>query len=91
MNTQASIDRVCKMRGLGDIKRGTPCEVDGRKGIVVGGNDSANLNVLFEDSDAVSSCHPDYRMRVLNPWGGCSWISDDIDGQHNTGQEVGEK
>lgn len=77
-NTQEHIDRVCKYRGLPEIKMGTPCEVDGKKGVIVGGNTSANLNVLFESNDTARNCHPGYKMRIFNPWGGVMYESDDL-------------
>ena len=82
-NTQEYIDLICQKRGLPEIKRGTPCEVDGRKGIIVGGNSSANLNVLFEDCPTVRNCHPGYKMRIFNPWGGVMYESEDIYNQAN--------
>jgi hypothetical protein len=77
-NTQEYIDLVCQKRGLPKIKKGTPCAVDGRKGIVVGGNSSANLNVLFDDCASVRNCHPYYKMQIFNPWGGVAYESEDI-------------
>ena len=77
-NTQEYIDQVAKKRGLPEIKKGTKCEVDGRKGIVVGGNHSANLNVLFDDCNHVTNCHPYYKMRIFNKWGGPCYESDDL-------------
>ena len=77
-NTQEHIDRICKCRGLPKIKMGTPCEVDGKKGVIVGGNTSANLNVLFENNDTARNCHPDYKMRIFNSFGGVMYESDDL-------------
>ena len=80
-NTQESIDRVCGHRGMSSVKKGTECEVDGKAGIIVGGNLSSNFNVLFDDSRVTSNCHPGWRMKIFNPFGGVSYISEDIDGQ----------
>ncbi|WP_321367959.1 hypothetical protein [uncultured Desulfuromusa sp.] len=70
MSRQAKLDEVCKYRGLPPLKVGVECEVDGRNGIVVGGNCSANLSVVFDDADHVTNCHPGYRMRIFNGLGG---------------------
>ena len=64
-NTQASIDRVCEYRGLPKIKKGAMCEVNGRGGLVWGGNSAANLNVKFNDTLKVYNCHPGFKMRIF--------------------------
>lgn len=66
MNSQEAINRVCDYRGLPKIKRGTPCEVDGKKGRVWGGNSSANLNIKFDESGNIFNCHPYWKMKILN-------------------------
>ena len=79
MNTQECIDRVCKHRGLVlPVKVGTPCEVNGKKGFIVGGNTADNFNVLYEDANGVRNCHPGYRMRIFNLMGGIMYESDDL-------------
>lgn len=65
-NTQKKIDEVVLYRGLPQIKKGMKCEVDGKSGIVVGGNSSCNLNVKFDGWKGVSNCHPYWRMRIFN-------------------------
>ena len=64
-NTQKYIDRVCEYRGVPKIKKGTPCSVDGKKGVIWGGNGSANFNVKFEDG-RIMNCHPYYKMKIFN-------------------------
>lgn len=78
MKRQKSLNMVCEYRDLPPLKIGAECEVDGRRGIIVGGNDSANLSVLFDDCDHVSNCHPRYRMRIFNKTGGVQYESDDL-------------
>ena len=46
-NTQEYIDRVCEYRAVPPVKKGQPCIVNGDKGLIVGGNGSANFNVRF--------------------------------------------
>ena len=78
MRRQESLDSVCEYRKLPPLKVGTECEVDGRRGIIVGGNSSANLSVLFDDGSHVTNCHPDYKMRIFNGMGGVQYESDDL-------------
>ena len=69
-NTQEHIDRVCKYRGiLIKIKKGQPCNVDGRDGKIVGGNSAANFNVKFNDNGNISNCHPYWRMQIYSDSG----------------------
>lgn len=65
-NTQKAINDVCKYRCLPRVGKGAPCEVDGRKGRIWGGNHSANFNVKFDDDGSVRNCHPGYRMKIMN-------------------------
>lgn len=74
-NTQAAIDRVCEYRGLPKIKKGMRCFVDGREGMVWGGNSSANLNVKFMRDGSVLNCHPCWRMEILDYEGGLIYRS----------------
>jgi hypothetical protein len=78
MSRQETLDRVCKYRNLPPLKVGTECEVNGRRGVIVGGNASANLVVLFDDKSHVSNCHPEYKMRIFNDMGGVQYESDDV-------------
>lgn len=65
-NTQKRINDVIEYRGLPPIKKGMRCEVDGKQGIVVGGNSSANLNVIFDGQKSAMNCHPYWRMKIFN-------------------------
>lgn len=78
MSRQNDLDRVCEYRKLPLLKIGAECEVDGKKGIIVGGNCSANLNVLFDGENHYKNCHPGYKMRIFNSTGGLCYESDDL-------------
>lgn len=65
-NTQKKINEVCSYRNLPAIKKGMRCEVDGRKGVIVGGNSSANFNVKFDDNGTIRNCHPEWKMSIFN-------------------------
>lgn len=64
-NTQAAINDICTQRGLPRITKGSPCEVDGKRGVIWGGNHSANFNVKFDDGH-IGNCHPGWRMKIMN-------------------------
>ena len=65
-NTQKAINSVCEYRDVPKIKIGTPCDVNGRSGIIVGGNSSANFNVRFDDDLTIRNCHPYWKMKIFN-------------------------
>lgn len=53
--------RTARYRGLPDLRCGDAVQVNGRKGFVVGHNDSANFDVLFIEGEwrgCVLNCHP---------------------------------
>ena len=75
-NTQEQIDRVSAYRGLPVIKKGALCEVDGKSGKIVGGNSSANLNVLFDGERMPMNCHPYWRMKIFNADGSVLYESE---------------
>ena len=64
-NTQAAINDICTQRGLPRIPKGAPCEVDGKRGVIWGGNHSANFNVKFDDGGRIGNCHPGWRMKIM--------------------------
>ena len=63
-NTQEHIDRICEHRGLPPVKKGQPVIVNGKKGLIIGGNTSANFQVRFASGD-IFNCHPYYKMKIL--------------------------
>jgi len=74
-NTQKQINRIIDYRGLPAIKKGMRCEVDGKLGKVVGGNSSANLNVLFDGDKTVMNCHPYWKMKIFTEDGSIAYAS----------------
>ena len=76
MSAQEYIGRVCEHRGLPQVPVGARCTVDGRPGIIVDGNSSANFNVQFADCDGVRNCHPGWKMRIFNADGSVLHDSD---------------
>lgn len=38
---------------------------DGKEGVIVGHNDSANLDVIFDGGDMVLNCHPAWQISYL--------------------------
>jgi hypothetical protein len=79
-NTQKKIDEACKYRGLPRVLKHSACEVDGKRGIVVGGNSSCNLNVRYDDMAAgYRNCHPGWKMKIFNDDGSLLYASADCD------------
>jgi len=74
-NTQKKINEIAAYRGLPPIKKGMRCVVDGKAGVVVGGNSACNLNVRFDGWKGVSNCHPYWRMKILNDDGSIAYAS----------------
>ena len=78
-NTQKAIDRVVEHRQLPPVKKWMRCEVDGRPGEIIGGNSSANFNVVFDDESIHwMNCHPYYRMKIFNKDGSVFYQSEDL-------------
>ena len=67
-NTQKHIARVCKYRDIPYVTKGMRCNVNGRDGVIVGGNASANFNVKFENG-SIHNCHPYWRFQIFTPSG----------------------
>lgn len=53
-------DRIKKSRGIEFAFQGMKIEVAGKKGVIVGGNDSMNLDVVFDGHWRTNNCHPWY-------------------------------
>lgn len=67
MNNQRDIDRVCVYRGVPKIKKFQKCAVDGREGLIIGGNSSCNFNVAYIDNPKqVVNCHPHWQFEIFN-------------------------
>lgn len=76
-NTQKKIDEIVACRGLPPIKKGQRCEVDGKPGMVCGGNSAANLNVLFDGDKHPMNCHPYWRFKIFNSDGSTLYESNE--------------
>ena len=68
-NTQKHIDLVCNYRLVPHVIKGMECNVDGRKGKIVGGNSSCNFNVKFDDNGDILNCHPYWRFQIFTKTG----------------------
>ena len=52
-------DRVCASRGIGFARVGMKVTLgDGRTGVIVGVNSSANLDVWLDATETTANCHP---------------------------------
>ena len=63
-----NLDYVKNTRGLSFVKVGMKVQFtyDGRFGVIKGGNNSGNLNVLFDGDKKPSNCHPTYKMKYFD-------------------------
>ncbi len=57
-------ERVARMRNLPHARIGDAVRVNGKTGVIIGANDSANFDVKFEDGH-VGNCHPHWRFEFL--------------------------
>ena len=63
--TEDKFRRIAEMRGMPHSARvGMRVTVDGKPGVLVGANDSANFDVRFEGG-GVGNCHPGWRMEFV--------------------------
>jgi len=76
-NTQQRINEIVKQRGLPQIKQFSSVIVDGREGVIIGGNCLGNLNVLFDGDKVAKNCHPYWRMKILNDDGSIYYDSEE--------------
>lgn len=53
-------DRIAKSRQIEFAYQGMEIDVCGKRGRIVGGNNSSNLDVLFEGNLHADNCHPHY-------------------------------
>lgn len=57
------LERIKQSRNMPFLKLGMRVRLEGRgDGIIVGGNDGANLDVRFGHERHISNCHPQYEM-----------------------------
>jgi hypothetical protein len=62
--TDDDFRRVAESRGVPFARVGMGVIVDGKPGVLVGANDSANFDVMFEGG-RVGNCHPNWNMEYL--------------------------
>lgn len=66
--TSEAFLRTARYRGMPDLRCGDPVTVNGRAGVVVGHNDSANFDVLFDAgtdwAGSVLNVHPSELVRA---------------------------
>ena len=55
------LKRTAHDRGVSFAEIGMRVEMDGRAGVIIGSNSSANFDILFEDG-YVGNCHPNWKM-----------------------------
>lgn len=67
--TDSDFERTARNRGVPFAKVGMKVECEGRAGVIVGRNNSANFDVLFTEgkhSGQVLNCHPNWMMRYFD-------------------------
>lgn len=68
-HTSEDFVRNAKYRGIDFAYCGMVVDVDGDKGLIVGHNSSANLDILFTDGKHKGhtfNCHPNWKMTYYN-------------------------
>lgn len=64
-NNNDTFENVKRWRSLEFIYLGMKVEMDGKKGVIVGGNSSLNLDVCFDGQSWAENCHPWYKMKYF--------------------------
>lgn len=54
---------VQNQRGMPWVEIGMVIEVDGRRGVIKGGNDSGNLDVILDGQKHKQNCHPSWKTK----------------------------
>lgn len=62
-STLSEFNHMKEYRGMKFIYMGMKVEVDGKCGVIVGSNSSANLNVCFDGDYKYYNCHPFWRVK----------------------------
>jgi hypothetical protein len=62
-----NLDYVKKQRGLDFIKKGMKVQSthSGKFGVVKGGNESGNIDVLFDGDKRPQNCHPTWKIKYF--------------------------
>jgi hypothetical protein len=61
-----TLSYIHNQRGMPWVKIGMRIEVDGRLGTIKGGNDSGNLDVVFDGEKHKSNVHPCWKTKYLD-------------------------
>lgn len=63
-----NLDYVKNTRGLSFVKVGMKVQstYDGRFGVIKGGNNSGNIDILFDGDKHKSNCHPTWKMKYFD-------------------------
>jgi hypothetical protein len=59
-------NRIKQYRGIEFAYMGMHVEVDGKPGVIVGANDSCNLDICFDGEHWKSNCHPWWRVKYFD-------------------------
>lgn len=62
-------ERICERRGIQFAYQGMRIEVAGKMGTIVGGNNSCNLDVVFDGKWYAENCHPWWETRYFDDVG----------------------
>lgn len=67
MNLKQEIFKdTVEKRGIPFANIGMRIELEGKRGIIKGVNNSANLDVIFDGEKAKTNCHPTWEMIYFN-------------------------
>ncbi len=66
MTPQNRIDTICKIHGIPEVLVGTPCELDGKSGIVIDANASAGFDILLDMDFCIENCTPCQNLTLFN-------------------------
>ncbi len=61
-----SLSYIHNQRGMPWVCVGMRIEVDGRPGVIKGGNDSGNLDVIFDGDNYRSNVHPSWETKYYD-------------------------
>ncbi|WP_405174275.1 hypothetical protein MHI27_17110 [Paenibacillus sp. FSL H8-0261] len=62
----ATFREICERRAIDFTYQGMKIEVDGQCGVMVGGNNSGNIDVCFEGKYYAENCHPWWRTKYFD-------------------------
>ncbi|GGF72193.1 hypothetical protein GCM10010912_16630 [Paenibacillus albidus] len=68
-SNRVDFERVCERRGIPFAYQGMEIEVNGQSGVIVGANNSGNLDVCFDGKWYPENCHPWWRTKYFDSAG----------------------